>query len=246
MNSEWTLTSILNRLEDLAVSRVYKYNKQETINAKPSIQAGNEELEEYDCSLKLHVSICNPAEIIDILKKRQKSREPFDWIYRGNYKGSFVIESFEEKETARIKDVLISAEINFTLLENPLETEFRQQITGQADLSYYEQYQEGSNRLKEFALSVKNSITENLKETIQTAALSENISDAAAEIFENVKNSVMNDVLSGSPADVYNTARNYAEKIERSAVLETSDIKALSEAVLSLPGMILTSSLAPP
>ena len=255
MNSEWTITSILNRLEDLTARQVYKYNKQECINSKPSLSAGNEELKEYDCNLKLHASFCNPSRVIDLLKKRQESREPFEWLYRGAYKGSFVIENFEEREISRIKDVLIAAEISFTLLENPLTEDFQQQITGAADFSGYEQFSDNSNRLKEFAASVKNSITENLKETIANAALSENISDAAKEIFENVKNGVINDIESGSIANIYDTARNYAEKINRAAAgadgslhslpanLETSDLKELITSVSALPSMIMRAAV---
>ena len=48
MFTEWTINTILNRLEDLTVKQVFKYNKQECINSKPVLQAGNEELKEYD------------------------------------------------------------------------------------------------------------------------------------------------------------------------------------------------------
>lgn len=242
MNAEWTINTILNRIEDLTVSQVYKYNKQECINSKPSLQSGNEELKEYNCELKLHADFCNPKRIIDILKKQQESREAFEWIYRGEYKGSFVIERLEEQEISRLKDVLIFAKINFNLIEIPQELEFEQQKTGEADLSQYEQFSENSNRLKDFALQAKNLVTENLKNTVMNIALSENLSDSAIEIFEQVKNGVINNIENGNIADIYSDIQNYSNIIERSNV-ETSDLKVLLTSINSIPQNILHSAL---
>jgi len=242
MLDSWTLTSILDKLEDLSVSKVCKYNKQETINFKPSLSAGNEELEEYDCALKLHASFCSPQRIIDVLEKQQQSREAFEWIYRGAYKGSFVIERLETQEIFRVKDVLICADLKFKLIEKPQNEEFMQQITGSADLTPYEQFQEGSNRLKEFAKTVKNSIMENLKNAVMNVSISENLSDAAYEIFSNVKNGVINDISKGSITGIYDKIRDYSDIIEHSN-LNVSDIRKLLSDISQIPALIMRAAI---
>ena len=238
MLKEWTINTILNRLEDLTVTRVCKYNKQECINSKSTLQAGNEELKEYNCTLQLHTDFCHPKKVIDILKKQQESREPFEWIYRAEYKGSYVIERFEEQEVTRVKDLLIYARVNFNLIEVPQNSEFEQQKTGKADLSRFEQYSENSNRIKDFAIQAKNSITENLKNSVMNLTLSENLTDAGYEVFEQVKNGVINDISDGAVTDIYDSINKYSEYVNRSN-LETREIKELITGITSLSNTLL-------
>lgn len=242
MFTEWTINTILNRLEDLTVKQVFKYNKQECINSKPALQAGNEELKEYNCMLQLHASFCNPKKVIDILKKRQESREAFEWIYRGEYKGSYVIESLEEQEVTRVKDLLIFARVNFNLIEVPQSLEFEQQKTGTVDLSKFEQFGENSNRLKDFAVQIKETTVENLKNSVMNLVLSENVSDSAFEILEQIKNGVINVIENGNIADIYSNMQKYSEIVQRGNI-ETSDIRVLIGAITSIPQKMLRVSV---
>lgn len=243
MLSEWTLTKILDRVEISQNKRNFTFNKQERINSKPVLQAGNENLAEYNCTLQLHVQFCNPKTIINMLENRAESREPIEWIYKKEYKGMFVIDSLEKTVIKQIKDTILYAELNFNLLEFPQDEDFEQQITGEADLSNVEQYSSKSNKIKDFAKKVKDSVSENLKETVMSGTISDNLSDSAKEIFSTVAGDVVNDITGGNITAIYNIAQSYADKIEGSSSFGFSDVKELIAAITSIPDMVMNTAL---
>ncbi|MBQ2872315.1 phage tail protein [bacterium] len=243
MFAEWTLTKILSRVEISPVRKNYNFNKQERINTKPVLQAGNENLEEYACKLQLHVQFCNPRKIISLLEERAKSREPIEWIYNKEYKGLFVIDSIEKTVIKQIKNTILYAEINFNMVEFPQDEEFQQQKQGEADLSEVEQYSSTSNKLKDFAKKTKDSIVENLKETVVTSTISGNLSDAAKEIYSTVTEGVIKDIAGANITEMYNTAKYYADIVEQNSTLSFSDVQTLISAISSIPDLMINSAL---
>lgn len=240
---EWTLTKIFNRIQVLNTKKTYSYNFMDRINSKPAIQAGNENLIEYNCFLPLHFQFCNPKKIIEMIEKYAESRQPFEWIYQGEYKGSFLITSIEKIIKNQIKGIILYAEITFNLLENPQEEDFLQQKTGTAVLDEYEQYDSNSSRFKEFSLNVKNSVMETMKEAVNTAVLSDNLSDAAKEILSTVTTDVTSDLTGVNVTEIYNKAEYYADIIQNNNGLNLSDANELASAITSIPGLMLNSAL---
>ena len=243
MITEWTLTKILDRVEISQEQRNFNFNKQERINSKPVLQSGNENLQEYNCTLQLHVQFCNPKTIINILENRAESREPIEWIYKKEYKGMFVIDSLEKTVIKQIKDTVLYAEVNFNMIEYPQEEDFEQQIQGEADLSDIEKYSSKSNKLKDFAKKVKESVTKNLKETVMSGTISDNLSDSAKEIFSTVASDVVSDITGGNITAIYNTVQSYADKIEDISSFTFSDINELITAVASIPDTVMNTAL---
>ena len=119
---------ILNRTESLNVSKTYNYIKQQSINGKPSVISGNEELKTYPLKIKLHHSFCNPQKVINEAEQKAKNREIINYFQNGRYIGDYVINKYKIDIKQKIDDVIIYAELNIDLLEYPQETEtFRQQ-----------------------------------------------------------------------------------------------------------------------
>lgn len=243
--NQWTLTKIINRAELTPVKRVFTYNKMACINSKPALQAGSENLEEYSARLQLHCSFCNPKKIVETIEKQAQSREAFDLVHNKEYKGVFVIDSVDMPKTVRVKDVILYCEIVFNLLEFPVSKEYKEQLENTPDLGNVAQYGEKSSRVLEFAKKVKNSITDNLQDTIMNAPLSPKLGDRAREIFESVKSGVMADIGRGDISGIYGSLDNIADNLSRGGIsnVDYSDLEVLKESVLSLGDFVLNAGV---
>lgn len=243
LNAEFTLNKILNRLENLSFDKSRKYNKKECINSKPVLQAGSETLEEYRCELPLHVNFCNPKKVIDLLIKQSQSEEAFEWVYKGDYKGGFVIENVSVTVVTQVKDLIIFAKVNFNLIEKPKNEDFLQQITGEADYSSVETFSENSNRIKDFGSKVKESFVENMKSSVATSVMSGNITDTAYNLLNDTLLGVLNDIIGGNIVDVYSIIEEKTDEISAKVNLNSTDRAALVSALNSVPGLVLDSAI---
>lgn len=236
--SEWSISKILKQAQIQNSTKTYTYNQMDRINSKPALQSGSENLREYPLFLQLHRQLCDPKEIIKTIEDYAASREAVEWVKDNEYMGSFVISSIDKLIKNEVKGTIIYAEVSFTLLENPVEIE-QQKV----DLDKYDKYGETSNKFKDFGLKVKNSITENIKETITSGTISDNLSDSAKEILSSVTNGVLNDIAGGKITEIYNTCNNYADIIENDKNLNFSDVKELAAAITSIPDLMLNSAM---
>lgn len=127
---EFDVFEILNKAESLDTDFEQGYSEQKGIGQKPTIVASGETLKRYSIPITLHISYCNPDDIIEKLEEKVQSREIFSW-YRGDiYMGEFVV----NKVHKTIEDVMdnhtIYAKITVDLLEyydDTKEEEFEQQ-----------------------------------------------------------------------------------------------------------------------
>ena len=236
--SEWSISKILKQAQIKNITKTYTYNQQDRINSQPVLQEGSENLREYPLFLQLHRQFCNPKEIIKTIEDYAASREAVEWVKDNEYMGSFVISSIDKLIKNEVKGIIIYAEVSFTLLENPVEIE-QQKI----DLDKYDKYSENSNKFKDFGLKVKDSITENIKETITSGTISDKLSDSAKEILSSVTNGVLNDISAGKITEIYNTCNNYTDIIENDKNLNFSDVKELAAAITSIPDLMLNSAM---
>lgn len=241
--NQWTLTKVLNRAQITPKTKNYNYNKMPCTNSKPALQAGNKNLEEYKASIDLHYSFCNPKKIIELIYDKASSREPFDWLYNKEYKGCFVINEITQTQIKQLKDVILYAKIEFNFIEFPVDDEYKDQIENSNNLDEYSKYSENSSKLKDFGTTVKNSIVENIKDTISNAPLSDNLSDRAKEIFESVKLKVISDIASDSIINIYENVNSITKNISSENSLNFSDIQNLNEAIQSIPDLMLDSAL---
>lgn len=241
--AKWNITKILQRAQIVSTNYIYKYNQMPCINSKPVLQVGNEELLSYKINIPLHFSFCNPKSILKTLKEQAETKEPFDWIYQKEYKGSFIIENIEENIEKQVNDVILYANISLNLLEYPTDEEYKEQKENKVDLEKYEQYSEDSSKLKNFAKTIKNSITNNLKDAILNPTLSTDLSQRAKEIYSSVANGVISDISNDNLIDIYNTVSNISNSIKNNQSLDFSDIENLKDAINSIPESILSAGL---
>jgi len=214
-----------------------------SINSKPELQAGNEELLQYRLNLILHHSFCNPQKMLDLIKDYAKNRTSFEWIYKNKYMGDFVIDEIEEIITQSINDVVLSAEINFNLLENPLDSEYKEQILKTPDLSNFEQYSESSNKLSEFKNKIKSSINKNLQNAINSATLSDNLSDRAKEILSSATSGVLSDISGGNVTEIYSKLANIKDSLNNVNNIDYQDLTAIKDVITTIPDRITDSIL---
>ncbi|MCD7780406.1 MAG: phage tail protein [Candidatus Gastranaerophilales bacterium] len=243
MFSEWTITKILNRVQVLSTIKEYNFNKLNCINSKPLLQAGNENLIEYKCFLPLHCNFCNPQNVIERLEDYAQTREPIDWVWNSEYMGMFVIDSIEKSVQNQIKGNIIYAELNFNLLEYPVDDNFLDQLTEEVDLSDVEQYTSSSNKFTAFAQTVKDSVVSNMQEAVTGSLLSDNLSTAAQSLLSTITDDICSDLSGFSITEIYNKADNYVDIISGSSSLTTSDITSLVSQVSSIPDLVLNSAL---
>ncbi len=240
---KWTLTKILNRAVILSTKHVYSYNKMSCINSKPNLQQGNEDLLEYSINLPLHISFCDPKEIINILIKQAESREPIEWIYHSEYKGDYVISEVEETIENQINNIVISAQVTFNLIEVPADKEFKEQEEGKANLDKYEQYSQNSNKFKDFLKTTSDSIKQNAIEALNEPTLSDNLSQRAQEIFATIKTGVISDITNNNVINLFDNLNSITDRLTTDKTLDFSELEELKEAVNSLPSVFLDSAL---
>ena len=97
--------------------------------------------------------------------------------------------------------------------------------------------------MKDFAKKTKDSIVENLKETVVTSTISGNLSDAAKEIYSTVTEGVIKDIAGANITEMYNTAKYYADIVEQNSTLSFSDVQTLISAISSIPDLMINSAL---
>lgn len=241
--NEWTLSRILNRVQILSTDSIYSYNKLERINSKPLLQAGSENLREYNVSLQLHSSFCNPKEIIQLIEDQAASRTPFNWNYNSEYMGTFVIDSIKKVIQNQVKGFIIYAEVIFNLLESPDDEEFKEQLNNKPEIDEAELYGAESNKFKDFTSKVKSSITQNMNNAVATSLVSDNLSDAAKELLSEITSAVIKDTSGVNISELYNKADYWADKVRSNSSLELSDIEVLYQAVKSIPDIMLLNTL---
>lgn len=243
MYSDWTLTKLLNRVSKFSTTKTHTYNKMACINSKPVLQKGNENLLEYKLSLPLHINFCNPKKMIELIEKKANEDEPIEWIYNGEYMGTFVIDEVSKSIENQIKGVIIYAVVNLNLLEVPQSKEYEAQKKEDVDLSEYEQYDETSDIMQNFSTEVKQSIKENMKNAVLTGIYSGNLTDASKELFNNVALSVANDIGQGAIVDMYANVKKYTDAITNNSPLSIQDTKNLAYQISNIPNLVLNSAL---
>lgn len=239
---KWTMLKILKMAENITERKEYVYNKMPCINSKPCLQRGNENLLEYEISLPLHHQFCNPRKVIETVEECAKNGDIIDWVYQKKYMGQFVVTYFENSLTRVLRGTIIYAEIKFTLLEVPLDSEFNEQ--GEEDsLDEIEQYSENSSKLQEFRQTVQASLVENVKENILTACVSTSLSDTAKELVTSVANGVISDLSGVNITDIYNTAQNYMTSITNSGILNANDAEEAVKTIAAIPNLLVEGAL---
>ena len=106
-------------LTSLTETTSYNYAQHERINNKPLLQFLGQNLQQFNISLKLHSSFCNPEEEIRKLKDSANQATPLRYIKgNGEYVGVFVISSIESstEQTSSEGDIL-SIQVELKLLE---------------------------------------------------------------------------------------------------------------------------------
>ena len=241
-SQNYELIKILNRVQGYSVRKQYTYNQMEGINTKPALQRGGENLLEYNLTLPLHINFCNPEEWINIIKSQAKSGNAFDWVYNGKYMGQFVIDSVEENIIQRINNIIVYAELTFNLLENPVDTVFKEQITNNQELSA-EQYPENSNKVKTFLNNAKETVKNNLKDAVATSLVSDNLADAAKEIVSSSFEEIINDAGGGNFTSIFQKTHDIAERVMQSKVINLSDLRDINSMLDELPKKSMTTIL---
>lgn len=240
----YELNKMINRVQELSTKKEYTYNKMECINSKPALQAGNENLIEYNIKLPLHINFCDVEEWISIIEQQAQSREPFDWIYHGKYMGLFLIDSVEKSYQNRINDIVIYAEVSFNLLEVPVYEEFLEQIPLEIDLSEIEQYEENSNKFKSFAQKVKDAVVNSVKDAVATSFVSDNLTEASKEILSSSFEAIVGDFKNSNDiTSIYTRVTELAKHINQNKAVDLADILTVNEIIKEIPLKALNASL---
>lgn len=236
------LIKIFNRVRILSTNKIYKYNKQQGINSKPSLQRGNENLTEYKVDIQLHCMFCNPVKMIEKIDEYAKNRKSFDWIYHGKYMGDFVIDSVEKSIEQQIKENIIYARLRVNLVENPIDKTFKEQLIGQADISKYIQFDINSTVIQDFDKGIQNSILENIKNEILKNE-TEGISDKARQYINYIREEIIQDITKGDISNIYNRIWNYSEIVEKSNTFKVEESKEIEQEINKIPDAMLNSCL---
>ena len=128
---------ILQKAQNLSTEIEQNYTQQKGIGSKPTIVAGGETLKSYSIPVQLHISYCNPDEIIKKLEEKLVNQEVFSWFRGEEYVGEFVINKVAHNLIDRIDNVTIYAEITVDLLEyydDTQEQQYQQQTKKTVEL----------------------------------------------------------------------------------------------------------------
>lgn len=197
MSKAVTLEQVFNRTETIECSNTFNYIEQDAINGKNSIISGNETLKKYPLLVKLHHSWCNPQSVIDEIEEKAKNREIINYFQKGKYIGDYVIDSYKINISQMLDNVIVYAEIEINLLENPdITTEFEQQskIIPNISLSVFS---ENSNKMKNFMkdakTKIKNAVFNETISTLQSGRVSE-LSKIGKRLFNSFENEIINEI----------------------------------------------------
>ncbi len=229
-------------IEAPGFKKEYTYNKMPCINSKPRLQRGNENLLEFSVFLPLHHSFCNPKKVIETVEQCALEGDVIDWVYQKEYQGQFTVTAIEKTLTRALKGTIIYAEINFNLLEVPIDPDFKPEgKTGLIDET--KAVGENNSKIKELAAKAKVSAVESFKENINTALLNTSLSDMGKELVRTVSNSVVKDISGVDVGDLYNTVGAYADAVKNNGNLSPAEALNVAQSIRAIPKLMLDGSL---
>lgn len=114
---------IFDKVESHSSICEYGYAEQKAIGRKPTLVSTGPALKKISIPLKLHVSYCNPAQIINDLEKKAAQNEVFEYFRGLDYIGRFVVESVEKNIIQEFDSVPYYAELTVSIIEASDDTE---------------------------------------------------------------------------------------------------------------------------
>ena len=243
---ELTLEQIFNRTETLEYSKEYKYIEQTSVNGKPSIIAGDENLKNFSLRIKLHYSFCNPQNIIDELEEKAENREIINYFQHGVYIGDYVINGLRVTAEQKIDDALIYAEIEVNLLENPDSvTEFEQQTKTNPDVDL-QQVSDTSNKMQKFLSKAKDIIVSNIYDSVVSTLQSGDVAalgETGMKILNEAQNYITNEIKVAGLNKAAPIVQKYLSNLNVSNVLDAAQTNILKTELNKLPEKLINSAL---
>lgn len=236
---------ILNRSESREFTKEYKYNEHEGIGGKPIISAGNENLKRFPLKIKLHASFCNPQKIIDEIEDKSKNRTNINYFQNRKYIGDYVIERYHANIVQTVQDVVLYAEVEIDLLENPSSiTEFKEQNKIEEISEVAETVEENSNIMKNFLVETKKAMKEGVIDAGINAIKNTDInqlSNLAKSSFEIISNNVLAEIKDFGLAEIYDKISSYTKNLQ--GVLENDEIATIKRELERIPDTMFNSIL---
>ncbi len=243
---EMTLEQIFNRTETLEYSKEYKYIEQTSVNGKPSIIAGDENLKSFSLRIKLHYSFCNPQNIIDELEEKAENRDVINYFQHGVYIGDYVINGLRVTAEQKIDDALIYAEIEVNLLENPDSvTEFEQQTKTNPDIDL-QQVSDTSNKMQKFLAKAKDIMVSNVFDSVVSTLQDGDITalgDTGMRILNDVQTTITNEIKVAGLNKAAPIVQKYLSNLNVSNVLDAAQTNILKTELNKLPEKLINSAL---
>lgn len=230
-----TLIDILDKTENIKLSREFKYIEQQAIIGKASIVAGSENLKRYPLTIKLHSDFCNPQKIIDEVEAKGKAREAIQYFQGSKYIGAYVIESYNSTIVQKFNDVVIYAELELTLLEDSIHDEiFKPNEKKTVDLGDIASFDEGSINIQAIAPS-----KERLSFAFDNALnkCSSALSGVEKAVGQRLTRAIIDDVKSVGVAKLFEVTNKTLDNVGPSTSYE------LQNAIREVPKTALTSYL---
>ena len=236
---------ILNRSESREFTKEYKYNEHEGIGGKPIISAGNENLKRFPLKIKLHASFCNPQKIIDEIEDKSKNRRNINYFQNRKYIGAYVIERYHANIVQTVQDVVLYAEVEIDLLENPSGiTEFKEQNKIEEISEVAETVEENSNIMKNFLVETKKAMKEGVIDAGINAIKNTDInqlSNLAKSSFEIISNNVLAEIKDFGLAEIYDKISSYTKNLQ--GVLENDEIATIKRELERIPDTMFNTIL---
>ncbi len=236
---------ILNRSESREFTKEYKYNEHEGIGGKPIISAGNENLKRFPLKIKLHASFCNPQKIIDEIEDKSKNRTNINYFQNRKYIGDYVIERYHANIVQTVQDVVLYAEVEIDLLENPSSiTEFKEQNKIEEISEVAETVEENSNIMKNFLVETKKAMKEGVIDAGINAIKNTDInqlSNLAKSSFEIISNNVLAEIKDFGLAEIYDKISSYTKNLQ--GVLENDEIATIKRELERIPDTMFNTIL---
>lgn len=236
---------ILNRSESREFTKEYKYNEHEGIGGKPIISAGNENLKRFPLKIKLHASFCNPQKIIDEIEDKSKNRTNINYFQNRKYIGDYVIERYHANIVQTVQDVVLYAEVEIDLLENPSSiTEFKEQNKIEEISEVAETVEENSNIMKNFLVETKKAMKEGVIDAGINAIKNTDInqlSNLAKSSFEIISNNVLAEIKDFGLAEIYDKISSYTKNLQ--GVFENDEIATIKRELERIPDTMFNTIL---
>lgn len=189
---------ILAKTEIHETETEYGYTEQKGIGSKPTIVATGEALKRYSLPMKLHVSFCNPSQIIKDLESKAKNREVFDYFQGENYIGRYVIYKIHKSTIEQYLEQIICAEISVELLESSSDD----------DKTYKPQTKkrkQPSGDLKKVEIKPQTPVQ---KVTVKTKSISESLTKEVLNAALRRGDSYINSITNKIPSEIKNGVSN--------------------------------------